>query len=595
MRRLLFIAATAVFAWTAGASAALAQKQAVIDLSGKFSADAFGKRSVLEQVMTWLAVVMTVLMFMIWVRSADWVNCDRFFRRQSRNWNVLMFVPFAVCMPVAIILELIPFVGLASPFLLFLAYVVPFAVYVSKRNADLPYDDKVFTKKHIRRWTAGKLAAVGIKVQAEEKTLDDIGPAVTLVARGGATERDDQVHLLTARQSPGFLVARELLAQAFGNRSDAILLDFTSTAVGVRFQIDGVWNPGQGLEREPGDMLLAVVKTICALNAGERRARQAGSFGAEFEKTKRSCRLTSQGTKTGERALIQFENANVKKQRLGDLGMRQKMIDELKPLLEAKGGLVVVSAPPGGGLTSLFHALLSSMDRYTRGFVSIEDQAAPEVEMENIVVHKFDGPAGQSPASILTKLLREYPDVLVVPDFKDAESAAALCEQAYSADRTVLTTARAKEAAEALLKPLEFGLEPSQLAGAARVAVNMRLVRKLCDKCKEAYAPPPQLLQQLGIPVGRVEAFFRPPTPDPEKPQEPCRKCQGLGYFGRTGIFEVLAVDEPVKDALSEKPQAAAIRKAGRKAGMRLLQEEGIVLVATGVTSLPELMRALKE
>jgi len=595
MRRLLFITATAVFAWTAGTPAAYAQNQAVSNISNRFSPEAVSKLSVLQQVMMWLAVVMTLLVFMTWVRSADWANVDRFFRRQSRNWNVLLFVPFAVCIPVAITMNVFPFVGLASPFLLFLAYVIPFVVYVSKRNADLPYDDKVFTKKHIRRWTAGKLAAIGIKVQAEEKTLDEMGPAVTLVAKGGATERDDQVHLLTARQSPGFLVARELLAQAFGNRSEAILLDYTSTAVGVRFQIDGVWNPGQGLEREPGDMLLAVLKTICALNAGERRARQAGSFGAEFEKVKRTCRLTSQGTKTGERALIQFENAAVKKQRLGDLGMRQKMIDDLKPLLEAKGGLVVVSAPPGGGLTSLFHAVLSSMDRYTRGFVSIEDEAALEVEVENIVVHKFNGPAGQSPISILPKLLREYPDVFVVPDFKDAESAAALCEQAFSADRTVLTTARAKEAAEALLKPLELGLEPAQLAGAARVAVNMRLVRKLCDKCKEAYAPPPQLLQQLGIPVGRVEAFFRPPTPDPEKPQEPCRQCQGLGYFGRTGIFEVLSVDEQVKGVLSAKPQVAAVRQAGRKAGMRLLQEEGIVLVATGVTSLPELMRALKE
>jgi type II secretory ATPase GspE/PulE/Tfp pilus assembly ATPase PilB-like protein len=418
---------------------------------------------------------------------------------------------------------------------------------------------------------------------------------VTLVAKGGASERDDNVNFLTARQSPGFLVAREILAQAFGNRSDAILLDYTAAAVGVRFQIDGVWNPGQGLEREPGDMLGAVLKTICALNAAERRARQSGGFGAEFEGKKYSCRLTSQGTKTGERLLIQFANPNVKKQRLLDLGMRQKMIDELKPLLEGKGGLVVVSAPAGGGLTSLFHAVLSSMDRYTRGFICVEDSAALEVEIENVVPKPFDGPAGQTPVSNLTRLLREYPDVLVVPDFRDTESAAAYCDQAISTERTVVTTARAKESTEGLLKLLEFGLEPAQLASAARVSLNMRLLRKLCDKCKEAYAPPPQLLQQLGIPAGRVEAFFRPPTPDPEKPQEPCRQCQGLGYFGRTGLFELMAVDEQVKGAIIEKPKVSAVRQAARKAGMRVLQEEGIVLVATGVTSLPELMRALKE
>ncbi|HEV3002991.1 MAG TPA: ATPase, T2SS/T4P/T4SS family [Pirellulales bacterium] len=595
MRRLPLIVSSAVCAWTACPPAAHAQREALARVTGKISADAFGKLAVLLQVAFWIQIALTVVVFMIWVRSADWTNCDRFFRRQGRNWNLLLFVPFLVCLPIAVGLEWLPPFGLASPFLLFFAYVVPFSVYVSKRNANLPYDEKVFTKKHIRRWTSSKFRAIGIKMAAEEKTLDDIGPPVTLVARGGATERDNTVNMLTARQSPGFLVARELLAQTFGNRAEAILLDFSATSVAVRFQIDGVWNPGQGLEREPGDLLLAVLKTICALNAADRRTRQAGSFGVEFEGKKRSCRLTSQGTKTGERALIQFDNPDVKKKRLADLGMRQKMIDELKPLVDSRGGLIVVSAPPGGGLTSLFHAVLSHMDRYTRGFITIEDKAAPEVEVENIIVKTFDGAAGQSPVSDLTRMLREYPDVLVVPDFKDAESAAAMCEQAFSTERTVVTTTRAKEASEAILKLLEFGLDAEALASAVRLSVNMRLLRKLCEKCKEAYAPPPQLLQQLGIPAGRVEAFYRPPTPDPEKPQEPCRYCQGLGYFGRTGIFEMLVVDELVRSTLIEKPQVAAVRQAARKAGMRMLQEEGIVLVATGVTSLPELMRALKE
>src|SRR5206468_3883632 len=123
---------------------------------------------------------------------------------------------------------------------------------------------------------------------------------------------------------------------------------------------------------------------------------------------------------------------------------------------------------------SLFHAVLSAMDRYTRGFISIEDGGAPEVEVENVMVKPFDGAAGHTPATNLTKLLREYPDVLVVPDFKDTESAAAMCEQAFSADRTVVTTVRAREAAEALVKLLESGLDPGQLAGPVRLAVNVR-------------------------------------------------------------------------------------------------------------------------
>ena len=234
------------------------------------------------------------------------------------------------------------------------------------------------------------------------------------------------------------------------------------------------------------------------------------------------------------------------------------------------------------------------MDRYTRGFVSIEDVAEKEVDVENIVEKTFDGAAGETLMTPLPKILREYPDVLVVPEIKDAESAAALCDQANQ-ERTVITTTRAKEAAEALLRVAQLKAPLDQLASAVKVVIDRRMIRKLCDKCKEAYPPPPQLLQQLGIPPGRVEALYRPPTPDPEKPQEPCEQCRGIGYFGRTGIFEALIVNDKVREALQKTPQLNAVRQAARKAGMRVLQEEGVLLVVTGATSLPELMRILKE
>ena len=124
--------------------------------------------------------------------------------------------------------------------------------------------------------------------------------------------------------------------------------------------------------------------------------------------------------------------------------------------------------------------------------------------------------------------------------------------------------------------------------------VNQRLVRKLCDACKEAYTPPPQILQQLGIPEGRVQAFYRPPQPNPEEPKEPCEVCGGIGYLGRTAIFELLVVGDAVRKALTTA-KLDLLRQAARKDGMKNLQEEGVLLVAKGVTSLPELMRVLKQ
>ena len=550
---------------------------------------------------TIVQALLYLIVYLWWVSGADWANRDRYLRKQSRNWNLGMVLPFGigvlgtgfVCHPVMSLSSGSVTFWIGFP-IQFLAFLVPFIVYCVKHNQQVAIEDRVFTSAHIRRWTARKLQMIGIKVRSDQLSPDEIGPPIKLTAKGGATERDDNINLLTARQAPGFLPARELLAQGLDNRADAIMLDYTQQAVSVRFQVDGVWHPGENMEREPGDMMLAVLKVLCALNPNERRAKQQGSFGAEYEGKKHSPKLISQGTQTGERVLIQFPDPDARKKRSADLGMRDKMWEDLRGVLESKSGMVVVSAPPGAGLTCLTHALINGMDRYTRGFICVEDATAKEVQIENVPVTTFNAAAGETPLTVLPKLIREYPDVIVVPDMKDAESAELLCDQT-GLDRTVITTARAKEAAEALLRVMMLKMPPQKYAAALKVAVNMRLVRKLCDKCKEAYAPPPQLLQQLGIPQGRIEALYRPPTPNPEQPQEPCQQCRGIGYYGRTGMFEVLVVDDVVRQALQQKPQLDTVRQAARKAGMRTLQEEGLLLVVTGVTSLPELQRALKE
>jgi type II secretory ATPase GspE/PulE/Tfp pilus assembly ATPase PilB-like protein len=226
-----------------------------------------------------------------------------------------------------------------------------------------------------------------------------------------------------------------------------------------------------------------------------------------------------------------------------------------------------------------------------RGFVGVESTAIKELKVENVPITSFDPAAGQTPATILPKLIREHPDVFVVPDMVDAESATILCDQVENENRMVVTSVRAKEASESLLRVMMLKVPPAKFATSVIAALNERLIRKLCPKCKEGYAPTPQVLEQLGIPAGRVEAFYRPPT----QPEEVCQECQGIGYLGRTGIFELLFIDDGVRQALTTTPQLAAVRQAARKAGMRTLQEEGIVLVAKGITSLQELMRVLKE
>src|SRR5262249_31805424 len=144
---------------------------------------------------------------------------------------------------------------------------------------------------------------------------------------------------------------------------------------------------------------------------------------------------------------------------------------------------------------------------------------------------------------------------------------------------------------------LVLKIPPADLAGAVTGVLNVRLVRKLCEKCREAYPPPPEGLKQLGLPAGRVESLYRTPTQpiDPKKPEVVCDQCLGIGYLGRTGIFELLTVDDDLRQVLTTVPKMENLRAVARKSKHRSLQEEGVLLVARGTTSLQELLRVLKQ
>ena len=341
--------------------------------------------------------------------------------------------------------------------------------------------------------------------------------------------------------------------------------------------------------------MLGVFKTISALNVNERRAKQEGAFDAEYNKTKRTCKITSQGTQTGERVLLQLADAKIPKFTFEELGMRPKVEEQLRALHDLPKGIVIYSAPAGGGLSTLMDTGIRALDRFLRDVVVVEDAVRREHEIENAPVTTFNSAAGETPMTVLPKLARAYPNIYVVRDLPDADTIGFLCEQAKE-DRLSIGGLRAKECAEALLRVLVMKVPAAAFAPAVVGVVNQRLIRKLCEKCKEAYTPTPEVLKQLGLPADRVPELFRPPQPQPDqkKPPPPCEECQGLGYFGRTGIFELLVVNDAVREALMKTPKLEIVRATARKAGMRLLQEEGIALVAKGVTSLAELMRALK-
>jgi len=407
-----------------------------------------------------------------------------------------------------------------------------------------------------------------------------------------------------ARQNPGFGHAHVVLFEAMNARADKVMLDYTRDGVAQKYSIDGLWVPAGGRDRMSGDAMLVAMKQFAGVNPAERRARQNGVFQFKHVKEKFKVSFTSQGVPTGERVLIDLKHLKKEAPKLTELGMREKSVDQLKGWLNRDHGIVLFSAPPDQGLRTTFHGGVNATDRFVRDFISIEDKHNPDPEVINIEPKFYDSLAGQKPVSIIrTEMLKE-PEVIVLPDCSDTESLKTLVDLAASEQILLITRIRAKECVEALLRVMMLKPDAAKFAKSIIGVVNQRLIRRLCN-CKIPYQPPPQLLQKLGIPAGRVQAFYnpRPPlTPEQIKQLEvekkpvppPCPICHANGYSGRIAIYEILEVTKKIRQALVQKPKLEVLRPLAREAGARTFQEEAILQIALGVTSQQEAQRALQ-
>jgi type II secretory ATPase GspE/PulE/Tfp pilus assembly ATPase PilB-like protein len=544
----------------------------------------------------WPKLLLLFILILLWVKSADWINRDsQIYNLGYGTWNPIIFFPFFVILLLFAfpILFGFPYFWVAFG-LLFVCYLATYVPYVLTHNKKVELHEKVFTSEWFRYEFAELVGKVGWKIEHERKAEYEKGAPVDLMAIGSKDERENQGNLLNARQSPGYLLVKELIAEMADKRSDRAVLEYTQQAVVARQHIDGVWHNSDARDRESGDVMLAVMKTLANLSATERRKKQEGKFAAKYNGKSFVCPITSQGVATGERVVVELLGGYQQAfKKLDDLGMRQKLAEQWMNFLSVNKGLIVISGMPEGGVTTLTDVSLMETDRLLRDFVAIEEVNHREREIENIEVTTFDAAKNETAVTILPSLIRKYPNVYVMRDLSDTEAAKLLMNEVREDDRLVITTVNAKSAPEALLRMLQLKVPHRDFANLVTAVICTRLIRRLCDACKVGYAPTPDLLKKLGIPQGKVEALYR--VPKPEEIEKPCKECGGLGFKGRTGIFELLEVDDQVREVLLKKPQMELMRKAARAAGMRPFQEEGLLLVAKGVTSLAELQRVLKE
>ena len=414
-------------------------------------------------------------------------------------------------------------------------------------------------------------------------------------------KQQQQGLLVACRQIEQYATSVMVLAQALNNRADQIMLDFAQQGVAVRFRVNGLWEAMPAMDRPNGDGMLVILKRLCLLNPADRRSRQNGKLPFSLNGDW-ILDFTSIGTPTGERIMMRIDPKKPILKTLTDLGMREKMQEQVKGMLNAEKSLAIVSGPPGHGLPTTWRVALESADRFVRDFHAFEDKSTAEPEMINITQHLFDGQAGETPMTLLPSLLLKQPDVLVFPDFVNEETVKTVCDEVLEENRHAIVKVVAPTAVEALIKlAVTYKNQAKRLVKIANGVCNQRLMRRLCDKCKQGFPPPPQLLQKLGIPPGRVTVLYQPFVPPPPEQRvdakgnqieiEICKQCEGRGYFGRIGVFEYLTINDAIRQAVLTDPTPANVAAVAKQQGHRGLQEEAILTVALGLTSLQELQR----
>jgi len=411
-----------------------------------------------------------------------------------------------------------------------------------------------------------------------------------------------QALLISTRQGAGYEVAGGQLAHAITSRATHVLMDFSKTACAIRYQVDGNWEQLPPLERETGDAMLYALKQLCLLNPADRRSAQVGQLGLKLVKAKYTLLLQSQGVPTGERVLLKFEPEKIPFERMSDLGMRDKMYSQFKELIDAHGNIVLITAPKSEGLTTTWNVAIHAADRLVRDFQSFEQEEKPEVEIININPLFFGGSTGLSQDEVVRKAILKEPDVLMFPELPEPETLRRCLDQIPKSEVQIISRMVAANAMDATTRFLaKYRDSAKDVVKHLGFILSQRLVRRLCDNCKVGYEPTPQLLNQLGIPAGRVAMLYQPFIPPPPEQQvdengrpapiTPCHVCNGRGYLGRIAIFEMLVPGDQLRAALLKTQDQAQLSKIAKAEGHRGVQAEAVLTVARGLTGLDELKR----
>ena len=385
-------------------------------------------------------------------------------------------------------------------------------------------------------------------------------------------------------QAPVVRMVNALLLQALRERASDVHFEPYENRSVVRFRIDGVLRdviePPRGLH----GALVSRVKIMANLDIAEKRLPQDGRIALKLGDKAVDVRVSTLPTGPGERVVLRLLDKDSAQLDLTTLGMSEATLSAVDRLIREPHGIVLVTGPTGSGKTTTLYAALSRLDRRGANMMTVEDPV--EYALDGVGQTQVNPRIDLTFARALRAILRQDPDVIMIGEIRDLETAQ-IAVQASLTGHLVLATLHTNDAASAVTRLADMGVEPYLLASSVLGVLAQRLVRTLCDACKaQAPATPGELglLRELGM---SERTLLHVP--------QGCAECNGSGYRGRTGIYELLSMDEPMRRLVHDRAPEHVVRSAAIDAGLQTLRLDGARWIAEGRTSLAELVRVTRE
>jgi type IV pilus assembly protein PilB len=374
----------------------------------------------------------------------------------------------------------------------------------------------------------------------------------------------------------------KLVHAGINSRASDIHLEPHSPEMRVRFRIDGILHDITTVPKDIEASLLSRIKVMADMDISEHRRPQDGHISLKLNEKDYDLRVASTSTIAGEKIVVRILDKTGMLLGLKELGLSAKDQEVFKSLISRPYGIILVTGPTGAGKTTTLYAVLNQINTLTKNVVTIEDPV--EYKLEGINQTQVNPTAEITFATGLRSILRQDPDIIMVGEIRDSDTANIAIHAALTG-HLVLSTLHTNDAASAITRLIDMGVEPFLVSSALIGVVAQRLVRNICPECKEQYLPTEEMLKESELEnhQGKL-TFFR---------GKGCEHCMQTAYRGRTGVFEVMKISDKIRELILEKQPAVKIKEVCLREGMITLKEAALEKVTQGITTLEEIKRTI--